>query len=425
MDAGKLWMLSDFIGTNKVQFQIPVYQRNYDWSVSNCNRLLDDIKAVVDTGDKHFLGTIVFMSSKDTGFSLKEYIIIDGQQRLTTMMLILKALCDLSKEKDEECFSEIADSYLQNHHCAEEYKIKLKPIKGDNDQFVALLKHDEADIDKNGHIWLNYALCKARIQTWLESGILPRSILEGLEKLEMVYIQLTKGEDDPQIIFESINSTGLELSNADLIRNFLLMDAENQDELFEKYWLYIEKSLKHSVDYTNLNLFFMQYIIYKTNTPVTENKLYERFVKLYKQCRFDSEDCLKELKYFADIFKAFVYDSDEYSLTIMKSLRSIRQLNSTTSYPFLFHVFDDYKRGIIDLDTLEKVLQFLFSYLLRRSVCGIPTNSLRGLFTYLYSRVFKVKGNKEKYYPAINKFLCTLMTKDIVARLSRPKSINF
>ena len=157
MDAGKLWMLSDFIGTNKVQFQIPVYQRNYDWSVSNCNRLLDDIKAVVDTGDKHFLGTIVFMSSKDTGFSLKEYIIIDGQQRLTTMMLILKALCDLSKEKDEECFSEIADSYLQNHHCAEEYKIKLKPIKGDNDQFGALLKHDEADIDKKG---VSRVLCK-------------------------------------------------------------------------------------------------------------------------------------------------------------------------------------------------------------------------------------------------------------------------
>lgn len=414
MDANKAWMLSDFIGTNKVQFQIPVYQRNYDWSEANCNRLLDDIKAIIETGDKHFIGTIVFMTAKNSGFSLKHYTIIDGQQRLTTMMLILKALSDLARNIDEECYYEIEELYLHNQHCAEEFKIKLKPIKGDNDQFVSLLNGDYNNILKDRHIWLNYAKCKKRLEEWINNKISPRQILAGLEKLEMVYIELTKGEDDPQIIFESINSTGLDLTNADLIRNFLLMDADNQDELFEKYWLHIEDALKRGTDYTNINLFFVNYIVSKTNSPVTENKLYESFVKLFKQKEFNSESCLKELKYFADIFKTFVYDSKEYTPHVRKALRNIWQLKSTTCYPFLMHVFDDYKKKVIDISVLEKVTNLVFSYLLQRNVCGVPSNSLRGFFTYLYARVFKVKENKKRYYEAINKFLCTLISKDAV-----------
>ncbi len=414
MDASKAWMLSDFIGTNKVQFQIPVYQRNYDWSETNCDRLLNDIKSIIDTEEKHFIGTIVFMTAKNSGFSLKQYTIIDGQQRLTTMMLILKALSDLSRKIDEDCYYEIEDSYLHNQHCSEEFKIKLKPIKGDNDQFVSLLQDDYEKIIKDGHIWLNYVRCKKRVEGWINNNISPRQILEGLEKLEMVYIELTKGEDDPQIIFESINSTGLELTNADLIRNFLLMDADNQDELFEKYWLHIEKALKKGIDYTNINLFFVNYIVNKTNSPVTENKLYESFVKLFKYEKFNSESCLKELKYYADIFETFVYDCEDYSPAVRKNLKRIWQLKSTTCYPFLMHVFDDYKQGVIDINVLEKVTHLIFSYLLQRNICGVPSNSLRGFFTYLYARVFKVRENKEKYYEAINKFLCTITSKDAV-----------
>ena len=254
MDASKIWMLGDFIGTNKVLFKIPVYQRNYDWSESNCNRLLDDIKSIIDSGYKHFLGTIVFMAVKDGGFSLKEYTIIDGQQRLTTMMILLKALADVSKNIDKDCYDEIQESYLHNHHCSEEFKVKLKPIKTDNSQFIALLKDNYDEIDKEGHIFLNYSICKKKLEKWVAEGVTPSNILEALSKLEIVEIVLTKGEDDPQIIFESINSTGLELSSADLIRNFLLMNAENQERLYEEYWLYIEKNLKKNTDYTRAYL---------------------------------------------------------------------------------------------------------------------------------------------------------------------------
>ena len=120
MDAHKLWMLRDFIGTNKVLFRIPVYQRNYDWSESNCNRLLDDIYGIMQSGDKHFLGTIVFMAAKSGGFALQEYIIIDGQQRLTTLMLILKALSVVAESVGDDCYHESEDQYLHTKYCSEE-----------------------------------------------------------------------------------------------------------------------------------------------------------------------------------------------------------------------------------------------------------------------------------------------------------------
>ena len=414
MDAHKLWMLRDFIGTNKVLFRIPVYQRNYDWSDSNCNRLLDDVYTIIETGDKHFLGTIVFMAAKSGGFALQEYIIIDGQQRLTTLMLILKALSVVAQSVGDECYHEIEEQYLHNKYCDEEFKVKLKPIKTDNRQFLLLLNGKLDEMDEETHIYQNFMLCKERFERWCSRGINPSAVLDALTKLEIVEIVLTKGEDDPQVIFESINSTGLELSNADLIRNYLLMNADDQERLYEDYWLFIEKTLRNKMDYSNLDDFFMQYIVYKTSKPVNSRQLYSSFVKLFKDSGYTQESILEELKYYARIFGAFVYGSDIYSQKINKLLKSLRLLNQTTCYPFLLHVFDDYHHNVIDEATAEKILHFILSYLLRRMVCGVPSNTLRGLFTYLYNRIFKVASNKKKYYESLNKFLFTVSSKDVV-----------
>ena len=414
MDAHKLWMLRDFIGTNKVLFRIPVYQRNYDWSESNCNRLLDDIYGIMQSGDKHFLGTIVFMAAKSGGFALQEYIIIDGQQRLTTLMLILKALSVVAERVGDDCYHEIEEQYLHNKYCSEEFKVKLKPIKSDNNQFTLLLEGKIDEMDEDTHIYHNFMLCKDRFECWAERGINPSQVLDALTKLEIVEIVLTKGEDDPQVIFESINSTGLELSNADLIRNYLLMNADDQEKLYENYWLYIEKTLRNKMDYSNLDAFFMQYIVYKTSKPVNSRQLYNSFVKLFKDSGYSQESILKELRYYAEIFGAFVYGSNKYSECINRLLYRLRVLNQTTCYPFLLHVFDDYHQGVIDEETVEKILQFILAYLLRRMVCGVPSNTLRGLFTYLYNRIFKVASNKQKYYETLNKFLFTVSSKDVI-----------
>lgn len=414
MDAHKLWMLRDFIGTNKVLFRIPVYQRNYDWSESNCNRLLDDIYGIMQSGDKHFLGTIVFMAAKSGGFALQEYIIIDGQQRLTTLMLILKALSAVAKSVGDDCYHEIEEQYLHNKYCDEEFKVKLKPIKSDNNQFLLLLEDKIDEMDEDTHIYHNFMLCKERFERWTEKGTNPSQVLDALTKLEIVEIVLTKGEDDPQVIFESINSTGLELSSADLIRNYLLMNADDQEKLYENYWLYIEKTLRNKMDYSNLDAFFMQYIVYKTSKPVNNRQLYNSFVKLFKDSGYSQESILKELRYYAEIFGVFVYGSDKYSERINKLLYRLRVLNQTTCYPFLLHVFDDYHQGVITEETVEKILQFILAYLLRRMVCGVPSNTLRGLFTYLYNRIFKVASNKQKYYETLNKFLFTVSSKDVI-----------
>lgn len=414
MDAHKLWMLRDFIGTNKVLFRIPVYQRNYDWSESNCNRLLDDIYGIMQSGDKHFLGTIVFMAAKSGGFALQEYIIIDGQQRLTTLMLILKALSVVAESVGDDCYHEIEEQYLHNKYCDEEFKVKLKPIKSDNNQFLLLLEDKIDEMDEDTHIYHNFMLCKECFERWAEKGINPSQVLDALTKLEIVEIVLTKGEDDPQVIFESINSTGLELSNADLIRNYLLMNADDQEKLYENYWLYIEKTLRNKMDYSNLDAFFMQYIVYKTSKPVNSRQLYNSFVKLFKDSGYSQESILKELRYYAEIFGAFVYGSAKYSERINRLLYRLRVLNQTTCYPFLLHVFDDYHQGVIDEETVEKILQFILAYLLRRMVCGVPSNTLRGLFTYLYNRIFKVASNKQKYYETLNKFLFTVSSKDVI-----------
>ncbi len=414
MDAHKIWMLRDFIGARKVVFRIPVYQRNYDWSEENCNRLLDDIKTIIDTGEKHFLGTIVFMAPRGGGFALKEYTIIDGQQRLTTLMLLLKALADISLDIDPSCSEEISESYLHNQHCEEKFKVKLKPISSDNEQFLLLLKNHFDELDSEGHIFKNYTLCKERILRWHKSGISLSLILEALTKLEIVEIVLIEGEDDPQIIFESINSTGLELSNADLIRNFLLMNSPEQEDLYENYWLPIERNLKQGADYKNLNLFFTQYIIYKTRSTVNSQTLYRTFVNFYKQNNYSNRSLLEELKYYSEIFKAFVYDDYSYAPSIQRALKKLRFLKQTTSYPFLLQIFNDYEQDVINEKELLDVLNFLVSYLLRRMICGVPSNSLRGLFTRLYGRVFKVPTNKSKYYKSINKFLFTITSKDAV-----------
>ncbi len=414
MDANKLWMLRDFIGTNKVLFRIPVYQRNYDWSESNCNRLLDDIYTIMECGEKHFLGTIVFMAAKSGGFTLQEYVIIDGQQRLTTLMLILKALSIVAKEHEDDCYHEIEESYLHNKYCDEEYKVKLKPIKTDNNQFLLLLKGKIDEMDEDTHIFQNFILCKERIEKWVEKGKKTSDILDALTKLEIVEIILTKGEDDPQVIFESINSTGLELSNADLIRNYLLMNSDDQEKLYEDYWLPIEKKLRNRMDYSNLEDFFTQYIVYKTSKPVSNRQIYNRFVQLFKDNGYSHESSLKELLYYAGMYSAFVNKNTIYSQRIKDILYRLHILNQTTCYPFLFHIFDDFNNHIIDENILEKTLQFILAYLLRRMVCGVPSNSLRGLFTYLYNRIFKVTTNKQKYYESLNKFLFTISSKDVV-----------
>ncbi|MBQ9595847.1 MAG: DUF262 domain-containing protein, partial [Synergistaceae bacterium] len=406
-------LIGDLINNNKTLFRIPVYQRNYDWSEEHCKRLFDDIERII-TGKtaKHFLGSMVYIASNNIEGLLHNYVIIDGQQRLTTIMLLLKALCERSKAlNDEHTFNDIND-ILYNRN-TDIFRIKLKAAISDDKNFAALLEDRPEDIDRSSKIFINYEACSGQVKKWTDSEITPAKILNALHKLEVVSISLSEDQDDPQIIFESINSTGLDLSNADLIRNFLLLNEPEQERLFNEYWRPIEKNLKEGNDYTNLNNFFAHYMVFRTNSPAENNKyLYRNFTDFFKQQNYTKEEILRELKPLSEIYMSFVRPSKKYNHEVTKCLVGLRALKQTTFYPFMLHVFDDYEHGVIDSETLSKVMKFIMSYILRRVVCRVTSNSLRGFAAALYSRVFKVAANKSKYYEAVNKFISTLQTKD-------------
>lgn len=394
--------------------KIPVYQRNYDWTETNVRRLLADIKTVVQDHKSHFIGAIVYMESQNSDLGMPEYLIIDGQQRLTTITLLLQALKDLCGKDDQQA-ADMIESFLTNKYSPDEYKIKLKPIKSDNVQYEALLNNKPDKIDQDGHVYKNYMVAKKTFKSWIESGIKPIEILTALRQLQVVGISLKKGEDDPQIIFESINSTGVALTNSDLIRNFLLMSDHNQDRLFEEYWLPIEDMLRRNNDNYQLDLFFRQYVIMKSHTTVAERKVYSTFVTLFKENEYTHESALQELKKYVEIYSSFLYpEESSYSDEVKGYLADLKQLNQTTCYPFLMHLFADFENQVIDEQTLNKALRLITIYLIRRSICNIPTNSLNGLFAYLYSRVFRISANKDKYYEALNKYLFAQNNKNAV-----------
>ncbi len=408
MQPSKAWIISDTIEKNKRIFKIPVYQRNYDWTNVQCEKLYNDILDAFHTQRKHFTGTIVYIIGERNSSSLTEDLIIDGQQRVTTILLLLKALLDLAIQQHDSLESELSD-LLFNRHCAEEYKLKLKPVKADDRQFQALMSNDTESYDNNSHIIRNYVLFKKLVSASVEQGLLLSDILEGMKKLEIVEIVLDKSQgDDPQVIFESINSTGLELSLADKIRNFVLMDDDHQEALFEKYWLPLEERISSDC----LADYFITFLDYKLPDAVSGKNAYDKFCRFFREKGYTHEALLKELSRYAKYYAAFIGKKSNYSSAIRKLLADFRAMDQTTLYTFLFDVFDDYERRDITEETLLRVLRFLRSYSLRRVICEYRSSSLRGLYKSLYGRLFKNTANKEHYYETIFTFFKTTNTND-------------
>ena len=405
MRSNEAWVLKDLIEKNRRVFKIPVYQRNYDWTNVQCEKLFEDIIIAFKEDRKHFTGSIVYINDISSSI-LDEDLIIDGQQRITTIFLLLKVLYDIASDRGEtRVVSDVSD-YLYNRNCDEKYKLKLKPVKTDQEQFYNLMVGNDIGLDENSNIVNNYKILQKLVLAHLDKNYSLDDILRGMKNLEIVEIVLDISQgDDPQTIFESINSTGLELSLADLIRNYLLMSDTNQDTLYEHYW----SSMERVVGNENLANFFVQYLNFKINDSVTDKNAYTKFKKYSKN--FTHEEVLKDMKIYAGYYAAFIGKVNSYNEKITSYLRDFRLLDQSTVYVFLFPMFHEYDDGNVDTTTLEKVLCFLRSYFVRRIVCGIPSNSLRGLFKTLYARLFKNSESKD-YYGVMYKFFIELRTKD-------------
>lgn len=402
-------VLTNFLSQNGQQYKIPVYQRNYEWSREQCKKLFEDIVQAANRNRFHFTGSIVYQPLAPIK-GINNNIVIDGQQRLTTIYILLKALVDTATTEAEKIMPLAAlfntDQFNQ-YNLDETTKVKLKPAKDNNDQLLTLLydKHDQ--IDKSCEIYRNYLYFCELIKEQQKDGISVRDIYRGIGLLTVAVIQLDNN-DKAQEIFERINSTGIPLSVADKIRNYILMIDIDQDRLYEDYWLKIERLLPKE----QLSAFFLDYLNIKVDGFVKEGDAYDIFKSVYKNGKYTNESMLQEVFHYAQFYHAFLNGSKVYGREVDELLKSLQKLKQTTVFLFLFRVFDDYKNGILDQKELAKVLRFILNYSIRRLICEIGSNSLRGLYKTLYSRVFAVEANKKYYYDAIVSFFKQLASKD-------------
>lgn len=405
-------VIANFLGQNGRQYKIPVYQRNYEWSWEQCDKLFEDVVTAGQRNQLHFCGSIVFKPIAPTK-GIGNNIVIDGQQRLTTIYILLKALSDMAQNDSEKMLPQGAifntDQYNQ-FQLDETSKMKLKPAKDNNDQLLDLIydKHDK--IDTTCEIYRNYEHFCELIRGKQAEGITVSDIYRGIGLLTVAVIQLDDN-DNAQEIFERINSTGIPLSLSDKIRNFVLMTEVDQDRLYESYWLKAEQILSRD----QLEGFFLDYLNFKMDGFTKESTAYDDFKALYVRGRYTNETMLGEILHYAQQYHAF-YCGDKLHLSneANQFLDSLRKLNQTTVYIFLFSVFDDFEAGVIDDETLCKVLRLLLNYSIRRLICEVGSNSLRGLYKTLYGRVFNRPENKNNYYDAIVSFLLQLTSKDVM-----------
>ena len=402
-------IINDFIEPNKRQYAIPVYQRNYEWSKEQCIKLFNDIVQAYKKDKSHFCGSVVYALMKEE-HNIHYYIIIDGQQRLTTIYILLKALLD---HADTESAKALIEEALFNVDKFDTYdvdtasKLKLKPIKTDNQQLALLMDKKYSEIDKSCGIWHNYELFSELIKKETSHGLIVKEIYKGLEKLTCARIKLD-ADDNAQEIFERINSTGVPLTLADKIRNFVLMTDANQEKLYENYWLKSEQLIGRN----HMTAFFLDYLNIKIDGFAKESDAYDIFKEVFYDNKYTNATMLEEILHYAKFYHAFLYGDKTYSDEINNSLISLQKLNQTTVFLFLFRVFDDYENDILSQTELEKVLGFLLNYSIRRLICEIGSNSLRGLYKTLYSRVFARSENKQHYYDSIVSFFQQLTSKD-------------
>ncbi len=402
MKANEL-QINNFLQAPNVQFVIPVYQRNYDWKNVECKELLNDIISV-ETEDRgtHFIGSIVFVHEGTYSTSeVKELVIIDGQQRLTTINILYVALYRFAKETNRTQDSErlynmfLTNQYVQN----ESSKLKLKQTDVNFYAFKAIMLGTEKEYTTYSNVTENYNFFRSCIN---EENF--ETILRGLNRLIFVEISLERDKDDPQRIFESLNSTGLDLSQSDLIRNFILMDLppKDQNRIYETIWNPIEENAKDIVKQSSLvSDFIRDYLTLRNKKIPNKNKVYAEFKSLYPDKKEDAyHQELENIKSLSVHYKKLVNPSVVTDTSIRRELEYINRLEINVAYPFLLQVFEDAENGLIGKEDLIKILKLIQSYAWRRFIVGLPTNALNKIFMSLYSEV-----DTEEYYDSIAKVL--------------------
>lgn len=402
----------------EIVFKIPIFQRPYVWNENvHVKTLLDDMEHLLNNPNElHFLGTIVYMEKTDENSDFTDYLIIDGQQRITTLYILIKALIDSLEEKNDDSYKQsLEDSVIKNPIIEIRGKnidssntsiLRLELTPKDNEDLVNLINFPDR-INKNSHIYKSYNIIKNRIKLWLESGNSPYLIEKTLRRLYYVQIKL-EDNDDAQKIFASLNSTGKELNSSDLIRNLFLLDEDNMEYLYSNYWEKIEELLdRDKDDGTVLDTFLKHFLEALTGRFTNKKDIYFKFSQLIENGK-DRVELLQDVYRKAKIYNAFIHPNHSiFSPRIKELLNYFKMINIKTVYPLLLNIFTDRDKNLISDQTLEKTLLLILSYLVRKQINNSSTKGFNKFFAPFYKNTFKNKEIEDSnYYDLIkNTFL--------------------
>ncbi|MDH2092553.1 DUF262 domain-containing protein [Rhizobium pusense] len=380
-----------FLASSETAFTIPVYQRNYDWTKTQCLQLFKDILSVGEDESQtaHFIGSIVYVHDDVYSSSgVTELTIIDGQQRLTTLTLIYVAIYRFAvKQNNPQMAQRIFKTYLINEFAVEEEKLKLKPTDNNRMALAQILDPQEG-VKVTGYSRLveNFRYFQDRI-----TADNFETVLRGVSKLIFVDIALDRQKDNPQRIFESLNSTGLELSQADLIRNYILMGLprKEQEKVYKNFWEPIEANARNAeLHESRVSDFIRDYLTLKQKDIPNKGAVYEKFKERYPVPNSpELMSALEEIRRLSELYKKLLNPSFEPDPVISREIAYINTLEINTAYPFLLRVYQDYDDGLISKVVFVGVLKLVQSYVWRRLIIGLPTNALNKIFMGLYDRV--------------------------------------
>ena len=415
------------------QFVIPIYQRTYSWQIAQCEKLIKDIIRISKDPSVpgHFIGSIVyFQEGIHTVSDVPELLVIDGQQRLTTVSLMIAAIAEFVKENDIEIetnFTKLQNYYLLNAEEEGNLRYKLLLTRKDKETLIDLIKGVPLNEDHSQRVYENFNYFKSKINK--DNA---EDIYNGIQRLFIVDVALEKDKDNPQLIFESLNSTGLDLSHADLIRNYILMGQEVnlQKELYERFWYPMEQSYGNEYS-TYFDWFMRDYLSVKTGSIPKIDMVYDSF-KNYVQgdnAPKSIKEVVEDIYKFSNHYVKIVLHK-EPDTEINLAFKSISKLKVGVSYPYFLPIYNDYKDKVISKIELLEIISLIESYVFRRAICGIPTNSMNKTFSNLYKTIQKdkyiesVKASLQllesyKRFPTDSEFEKEIVMKDVYNFRSR------
>ncbi|MFS0515043.1 DUF262 domain-containing protein [Nostoc sp. UIC 10607] len=390
------------------QFQIPLFQRPYSWKKENWETLWEDLMSLYNDDEKgfYFLGPIVTQAELGTADGISRYIVIDGQQRFTTLSILLAALRNYLKKSDKQIAEQIHEFFLINKYQKNDDFYKVLPTQDDCDAYKSIIDNKtpktRSKESQSGAIYEAYKFFDGKLKKPFadEDILLDFAKFKNIILERLVLVNITSdNNDNPYLIFESLNNKGEELTQADLVRNYIFMKlpSEERDEVYNSEWLPLQESFKLNMkqkEYADELTKAFWFYLRKDGEAINEKAVYKSIKQRFDESakRFEKPELgikaeLHNLIKFTNYYLRLNFDDEEQEPKLRHWFQRLKKLDFTTCHIFLLNIYYEYEAQHLSIQDFEKILQYLESYFVRRWIVGIPTRALGITFNNLYKQV--------------------------------------